>query len=65
MTIILRVATKLSVFSNILPPDIEEIIALGKQNLRRFRVSIAEFEWHLSVLDALDNSPEDHSAPRG
>jgi hypothetical protein len=62
MTVILRVASQLSVFSNILPPDMEEIIALGKQNLQRFRVSIAEFDWHLSVLSALDRAQGNHGA---
>jgi hypothetical protein len=53
---ILRVATTCSVFNNILLPDTEIVIATGKRNLRRFSVSIPEFQWHIEVLEALDKT---------
>lgn len=36
MLVILRVATVVPAFQDYLPPDIEEAILLGKQNLHRF-----------------------------
>lgn len=54
MTIILMVATTLPVFQDLLPEDVEEVIATGKRNLVRFSQNVAEFEWHLTVLEYLD-----------
>lgn len=54
MTIILMVATTLPVFQDLLPEDVEEVIVAGKRNLARFSQNVAEFEWHLTVLEYLD-----------
>ncbi|KPA38979.1 oleate-activated transcription factor 1 [Fusarium langsethiae] len=54
MTIILMVATTLPVFYDLLPEDVEAIIATGKRNLVRFSQNVAELEWHLTVLEHLD-----------
>jgi hypothetical protein len=56
MIIILMIATKCPSFQSILPHDIEEVIAAGQQNLRRFSHSIKEFEWHIAELDRLDRA---------
>jgi hypothetical protein len=61
MVIILRVATTCAVFNNILLADTEDVIAIGKRNLRRFSVSIPEFRWHLDVLEALDKACQDEA----
>jgi hypothetical protein len=54
MTIILMVATTLPALRDLLPEDVEEIIVTGKRNLVRFSQNVAEFEWHLTVLEYLD-----------
>ncbi|KAK6213091.1 hypothetical protein QIS74_09093 [Colletotrichum tabaci] len=54
MVVILRVATMCAVFREILPPDIEQAMFVGTRNLRRFSISVREFEWHLGVLDRLE-----------
>ncbi|WZH48340.1 Zn2-C6 fungal-type domain-containing protein [Fusarium acuminatum] len=54
MTIILMVATTIPVFCDLLPEDVEEIIVTGKRNLVRFSRNVAEFKWHLTVLEYLD-----------
>ncbi|RNJ60441.1 hypothetical protein D7B24_008133 [Verticillium nonalfalfae] len=56
MVIILRVATMCPVFCDILPPEIERAIVVGGRNLRRFSGSVREFEWHLGVLEKLEES---------
>ncbi|KAF4446828.1 C6 finger domain-containing [Fusarium albosuccineum] len=54
MTMILRIATFCHVLREILPGDIEETILVEKRNLRKFGVSVGEFNWHLDVLEKLD-----------
>jgi hypothetical protein len=56
MTMILRIATVVPAFRDIVLPNIESAIFLGKRNLKRFSVSIAEFEAHLDVLEQLDGA---------
>lgn len=56
MVTILRVATMCPVFKESLPEDIEGAMFVGKRNLRRFSISVKEFEWHLSVLERLEAS---------
>ncbi|RBQ97113.1 hypothetical protein VDGD_10496 [Verticillium dahliae] len=56
MVIILRVATMCPVFCDILPAEIERAIVVGGRNLRRFSGSVREFEWHLGVLEKLEES---------
>ncbi|KAI1484539.1 hypothetical protein F5X96DRAFT_435421 [Biscogniauxia mediterranea] len=56
MVIVLRVCTVVPVFAPILPQDVEEAIFLGKRNLQRFSASIREFQWHLRVLEQLDDA---------
>lgn len=56
MVIILRVATMCPVFRDILPDDIEGAMFVGTRNLRRFSISVKEFEWHLSILERLAES---------
>jgi hypothetical protein len=48
------VATTIPVFYDLLPEDVEEIIVTGKRNLVRFSRNVAEFKWHLTVLEYLD-----------
>jgi hypothetical protein len=38
----------------LLTEDVEEIIVTGKRNLVRFSRNVAEFKWHLTVLEYLD-----------
>lgn len=52
--VILRIATVCPVFGSVLPHDVEDIIATGKRNMQRFRVSVREFIWHIQVLESLD-----------
>lgn len=54
MAMILIVATVSPLFQDILPIDVEESIASGVRNLRRFSMSVREFSWHLEVLERLD-----------
>ena len=54
MVAILMVSTVCVPFCDVLPADIEEAIFLGIRNLKRFGVSVKEFEWHLDVLERLD-----------
>ncbi|KAL2859394.1 hypothetical protein BJX68DRAFT_261835 [Aspergillus pseudodeflectus] len=54
--IILRVATICPHFTSIIPDNIEEVIATGMRNLRRFSVSIKEFRWHLGFLEEMHQS---------
>lgn len=56
MAIILIVATVSPLFQDILPIDVEESIASGVRNLRRFSMSVREFSWHLEVLERLDTA---------
>ncbi|KXH26607.1 hypothetical protein CSIM01_02908 [Colletotrichum simmondsii] len=60
MVTILRVATMCPVFKEILPEDIEGAMFVGTRNLRRFSISVKEFEWHLSVLERLAASCKGH-----
>lgn len=65
MTIILMVATVSPLYASILPAGIEESIYLGVQNLRRFSISVEEFEWHLEVLDLLETARRKRAAQAG
>ncbi|KAL0936764.1 C6 finger domain-containing protein [Colletotrichum truncatum] len=56
MVMILRVATMCQVFQDVLPGDIEHAIFVGRRNLRRFNISVKEFEWHLKVLEQMEAS---------
>jgi len=56
IVIILMIATMCPSFQSILPYDIENIIAAGQANLRRFSRSVKEFEWHTVELDKLDQA---------
>ncbi|KAE9368400.1 hypothetical protein N431DRAFT_347452, partial [Stipitochalara longipes BDJ] len=56
MVIILMIATICPSFQSILPHDIEDVIAAGQRNLRRFSCSVKEFEWHIAELDRLDQA---------
>lgn len=56
MTMILIVATVSPLFQDVLPIDVEESIASGVRNLKRFSMSVREFAWHLEVLERLDTS---------
>lgn len=56
MTMILMVATVSPLFADMLPHDTEEAILIGVQNLRRFRNSVKEFEWHLEVLECMESA---------
>ncbi|KAF6811084.1 C6 finger domain-containing protein [Colletotrichum musicola] len=62
MVIILRVATMCPVFRDILPADIEKAMFVGTRNLRRFSISVKEFEWHLGVLERLEASCKNRMA---
>ncbi|KAF6802046.1 C6 finger domain-containing protein, partial [Colletotrichum sojae] len=62
MVIILRVATMCPVFRDILPADIEQAMFGGTRNLRRFSISVKEFEWHLGVLERLEASCKNRMA---
>jgi hypothetical protein len=50
------VATICPHFTSIIPDNIEEVIATGMRNLRRFSVSIKEFRWHLGFLEEMHQS---------
>lgn len=63
MVIILRVATVCTVFRDILPDDVDDVIVVGKRNMKRFGLSVKEFQWHLEVLDKLDAACQDHIMP--
>ncbi|KAF5702840.1 oleate-activated transcription factor 1 [Fusarium mundagurra] len=54
MTIILMVATIFPIFKDLLPGDVEDVILAGKRNLARFSQSVAEFSWHIEILERLD-----------
>ncbi|KAL5586958.1 hypothetical protein FOVSG1_012094 [Fusarium oxysporum f. sp. vasinfectum] len=54
MTIILMVATIFPIFKDLLPDDVEDVILGGKMNLARFSQSVAEFSWHIEILERLD-----------
>lgn len=54
MVIILMISTTSSSFYQILPHDIDEVIEMGKKNLKRFSRSVKEFEWHTKELEKLD-----------
>ncbi|KFY71216.1 hypothetical protein V499_08578 [Pseudogymnoascus sp. VKM F-103] len=54
MVIILMVATTAPAFRLLLPPDIESVIAMGRQNMRRFSACVKEFEWHNVELEKVD-----------
>ncbi|KAG4428404.1 hypothetical protein IFR05_016116 [Cadophora sp. M221] len=56
MVIILMISTTSPQFQQIVPSDIEEIISIGQQNLKRFGLSVREFEWHLQELEKLDRA---------
>lgn len=56
MTMILMVATISPLFRDILPIDVEESIASGVRNMRRFSMSVQEFTWHIDVLERLDTA---------
>jgi len=43
-------------FQEVIPADIEEVIIAGQQNLKRFSLSVREFEWHLRELAKLDRA---------
>ena len=43
-------------FQEVIPADIEEVIIAGQQNLKRFSMSVREFEWHLRELAKLDRA---------
>ncbi|KAL3291087.1 C6 finger domain-containing protein [Colletotrichum asianum] len=60
MVMILRVATVCPVSHDALPSDIEQAIFIGKRNLRRFSISVTEFQWHLGVLERLEASCKNH-----
>ncbi|TDZ16675.1 Citrinin biosynthesis transcriptional activator ctnR [Colletotrichum orbiculare MAFF 240422] len=62
MVIILRVATMCPVFRDILPADIEQAIFVGTRNMRRFSLSVGEFEWHLGVLERMEMSCKNRMA---
>lgn len=54
MTIILMVATIFPIFKDLVPDDVEDVILGGKRNLARFSQSVAEFSWHIEILERLD-----------
>jgi hypothetical protein len=54
MTIILMVATIFPIFKDLLPQDVEDAIQAGKRNLARFGQSVAEFSWHIEILERID-----------
>ena len=54
MVMILIAASITPELQVILPLDIEHKISTGKRNMKRFGVSIREFEWHYEVLERLD-----------
>jgi hypothetical protein len=54
MTLISMIATISKPFMSVLPADIEESIALGVRNLKRFSVSVPEFAWHLQALEQIE-----------
>ncbi|KAI1455853.1 hypothetical protein F4805DRAFT_468439 [Annulohypoxylon moriforme] len=56
MVMILRVCTRCKIFAGILPDNVDEVIYLGKRNLRRFSINIREFEWHLNILEKLEGT---------
>ncbi|KAH7411086.1 hypothetical protein BKA64DRAFT_373122 [Cadophora sp. MPI-SDFR-AT-0126] len=56
MVIILMIATISPQFQQIIPADIDEVIISGQQNLKRFSLSVTEFEWHLQKLEELDRA---------
>ncbi|KAF9870463.1 C6 finger domain-containing protein [Colletotrichum karsti] len=62
MVIILRVASMCPVFRDALPTDVEHAIFVGTRNLRRFNISIKEFEWHLGMLERMEASCKDRMA---
>ena len=56
MVIILMITTSSPQFQEVIPADIEEVIIAGQQNLKRFSMSVREFEWHLRELAKLDRA---------
>ena len=56
MVIILMITTSSPQFQKVIPADIEEVIIAGQQNLKRFSMSVREFEWHLQELAKLDRA---------
>tara|TARA_R110002060_G_scaffold43187_5_gene54648 strand:+ start:1750 stop:1968 length:219 start_codon:yes stop_codon:yes gene_type:complete len=56
MVIILMITTSSPQFQEVIPADIEEVIIAGQQNLKRFSLSVREFEWHLRELAKLDRA---------
>ncbi|KAK0120787.1 hypothetical protein ONS96_010989 [Cadophora gregata f. sp. sojae] len=56
MVIILMITTSSPQFQQVIPADIEEVIIAGQQNLKRFSLSVKEFEWHLQELQKLDRA---------
>lgn len=56
MGIILMITTSSPQFQEVIPADIEEVIIAGQQNLKRFSLSVREFEWHLRELAKLDRA---------
>ncbi|KAH6662927.1 hypothetical protein F5X68DRAFT_178041 [Plectosphaerella plurivora] len=62
--VILRVATIYPIFRHVLPDHVEDVIAAGKRNMRRFSLSIGEFGWHLDLLGNLDVACNQYNANR-
>ncbi|PVH82098.1 hypothetical protein DL98DRAFT_530530 [Cadophora sp. DSE1049] len=56
MVTILMISTSSPQFQQIIPADIEEVIVAGQQNLKRFSLSVREFDWHLQELEKLDRA---------
>lgn len=56
MVIILMIASACPSLQSILPHDIDEAIQTGQQNMRRFRKSVKQFEWHINELEKLDRA---------
>jgi len=56
MVIILMISTTVPLFYPLLPTKIEDIIAMGRQNVRRFSTCIKEFRWHDAELEKLDKA---------
>lgn len=49
------IATATPEFQNILPEDIETVICMGQQNIRRYSVNVKEFEWHIRELEKINS----------
>lgn len=64
MVIILMISTTSISFQSILPPDVEDCVRLGQENLNRFSERVSGFKWHLVELKRLDQARKNRREER-